>query len=142
MTTLVIGSSVAIKWFVVEPYSADARRLLDGYQEGNLRFVAPDLINAEVGNILWKKHVVQGMAASDAQEVLNEFQAVPIRFISTAVLLDAAYRIAVTHRRTVYDALYLALSEKENCPMITSDERLVNAVSGEFLNLIWLPKWQ
>lgn len=55
MEKVVIDSSVAIKWFVVEPYSADARRLLYGYQLGELEFLAPDLINAEIGNIVWKK---------------------------------------------------------------------------------------
>jgi predicted nucleic acid-binding protein len=52
MTSLVVDSSVAIKWFVPELYSTEARRVLDDYQTGSLSFLAPDLINAELGNIV------------------------------------------------------------------------------------------
>lgn len=55
MPNLVIDSGVAIKWFVTEPYTAEARRILDGYRSDDLTFLAPDLIYAEVGNIAWKK---------------------------------------------------------------------------------------
>ncbi|MFQ6115590.1 MAG: type II toxin-antitoxin system VapC family toxin [bacterium] len=51
MGKIVVDSSVAIKWFVVEPFSAEARCILDGYQTGALALYAPDLINAEIGNI-------------------------------------------------------------------------------------------
>lgn len=39
MDILVVDSSVAVKWFVVEPYSSEARRILDGYQNGILSFL-------------------------------------------------------------------------------------------------------
>ena len=40
-----------------------------------------------------------------------------------------------------YDALYLALGIRENCQVVTADEKLVNAVGTAFPNLIWLPTW-
>ena len=48
---VVVDSSVAIKWFVEEPYSAEAHRLLEAYETGTLILLAPDLLYAEVGNI-------------------------------------------------------------------------------------------
>ena len=54
MDSLVVDSSVAIKWFVAETYATEANRILTDYQAGNLLLLAPDLINAEVGNIVWK----------------------------------------------------------------------------------------
>jgi len=141
MDILVIDSSVAVKWFVVEPYSAEARRILDAYQNGLLSFLAPDLINAEVGNIIWKKHAFQGLDASDAQDVVDEFRRLQFTFTPTAELLEDAYKIAVAHRRTVYDALYLALGVREKCRVVTADEKLVNAVGATFPQLIWLANW-
>lgn len=141
MDNLVVDSSVAVKWFVVEPYSTEARRILDAYQNGILSFLAPDLINAEVGNIIWKKHTLQGLAASDAQDILDKFQQLQFTFTPTAELLEDAYKIAVTHHRTVYDSLYLALSVRENCQFVTADEKLVNAVGAAFPNLVWLANW-
>ena len=141
MDILVVDSSVAVKWFVVEPYSTEARRILDAYQNGLLSFLVPDLISAEFGNIIWKKHIFQGLAASDAQDILDRFRQLQFTFTPTAEFLEDAYKIAVTHRRTVYDALYLALSVRENCQFVTADEKLVNAVGAAFPNLVWLAKW-
>src|ERR1051326_5464960 len=88
MDDLVVDSSVAVKWFVVEPYSTEARRILDAYQNGALSFLAPDLINAEFGNIVWKKHLFQGLDASDAQDILDRFRQVHFKLTLTADLLE------------------------------------------------------
>lgn len=138
MPHLVVDSSVAVKWFVVEPYSTKALEILNQYREGTISFLAPDLINAEFGNIIWKKHVLQGLAASDAQSIVHDFRALPFRFVSTATLLEDAYALAVKHHRTVYDSLYLALSLREGCQFVTADERLVNAVGLSFPNIVWI----
>jgi predicted nucleic acid-binding protein len=141
MDAVVVDSSVAIKWFVVEPYSAEARRLLNGYQNGVLTLFAPDLINAEIGNIVWKKHTLQGLAAADARAIIAAFQQVTFLHTSSASLLNQAYQLAVTYRRTVYDMLYVALSLREQCPFVTADERLVNAIRHDFPNVVWIVQW-
>lgn len=38
MANVVVDSSVVIKWFVVEPYSDEARKILDGYKAGEVNF--------------------------------------------------------------------------------------------------------
>ncbi len=141
MVSLVVDGSVAIKWFLPEPYSAEARRILADYQYGNLTLLAPDLLYAEVGNIVWKKQQFQGLAAADAQQILTEFQAVTFVITPSASLLSDAYRLAVVYQRTVYDSLYLALSEQKQCRFVTADERFVNAVSSDFPNVVWLAQW-
>ena len=78
MDKAIIDSSVAIKWFVVEPYSDDARRVLNEYQAGTLSLLAPDLIYAEVGNIVWKKQRFQGLAA-DAPDCSGSGKRCPVR---------------------------------------------------------------
>src|SRR5258705_10151825 len=110
MTKLVVDSSVAIKWFVTEIYSVEAQRVLNDYQSGIIDFHAPDFINAEFGNIIWKKQIFQGLAEADAQDIIVNFRKLTFRITSTADLLEDAYQIAVRHKRTVYDTLYLTLS--------------------------------
>ena len=56
-------------------------------------------------------------------------------------LFEEAYRLAVVHRRAVYDMLYLALSLRAGCQFVTADEKLVNAVGNTFSNIIWLANW-
>ncbi|MFL5800784.1 MAG: type II toxin-antitoxin system VapC family toxin [Roseiflexaceae bacterium] len=141
MSQLVVDSSVMVKWFIVEPYSTEARRILSDYQAGLLTLLAPDLLNAEIGNIVWKKHVLQGMAAADAQLIIDTFRTLTVVQTPNASLLDAAYRLAVTHRRTVYDMLYVALSIQESCQLVTADEKLVNAIGAALPNIIWLGNW-
>lgn len=78
MDNVVVDSSIAIKWFVTEPYSTEAHHVLTAYQDGNIRLLAPDLLYAEFGNILWKKCRIQGMSHSDANDILNTFAAIAI----------------------------------------------------------------
>ena len=48
--TLVIDASIAAKWFVEEPGRAQALEVLDETDRQ-----APDLVVAEVANVIWKK---------------------------------------------------------------------------------------
>jgi len=141
MDPLVIDCSVAVKWFVPEVHSAEARRILAEYQGGQLALLAPDLISPEVGNVLWKKHRLQGLAYADAESVVDELVKVEFDITPTAALLPEALRLAVDLGRTVYDACYLALSIRRQCRFVTADERLVNAVAASLPQVIWLPTW-
>ena len=98
MENVVIDTSVAIKWFVREPYAVEAQRVLKQYEAGVISMLAPDLINAEFGNILWKKHVFNGLAIEDAQHILEAFQGLAFDFTPSAELLEDAYGIAAVHQ--------------------------------------------
>ena len=141
MDQVVVDSSIVIKWFVVEPYSTEARRLLNEYQTGALEMLAPDLLAAEIGNIVWKKHRFQGLAVADAQLILDGFRSLKFNVTPTAALLDEAFRLAVANQRTVYDMMYVTLGLRENCRVVTADEKLVNALQGAFPKLTWIAKW-
>jgi len=141
MAFVVVDSSVVIKWLVPEPYSTEARRLLNDYQAGTLTLLAPDLLPAEVGNIIWKKQRFQGMAAADAQIILDAFRALTFTLTSASVLLAEAYAIAVAHQCSVYDALYVALSVREQCHLVTADQKLIAALGTTFPQVIWVAQW-
>jgi predicted nucleic acid-binding protein len=74
MPKLVVDASVVIKWFVPEPLSLEARRILEDYRAGAIDLFAPGLLNAEVGNIAWKKQTYQGLDAADARAVIDAFR--------------------------------------------------------------------
>ncbi|MFB2897176.1 type II toxin-antitoxin system VapC family toxin [Aerosakkonemataceae cyanobacterium BLCC-F50] len=141
MTEIVVDSSVAIKWFVPQPYSIKAREILDAYQNGSLVLLVPDLIYAEIGNIVWKLQRFQGISEADGQAILDSFQLIKFIVTPSASLLGDAYHLAVTHQRTVYDSLYVALSLRRQCQFVTADEKLVNAVSGTFPNVVSITTW-
>lgn len=141
MAVVVVDSSVVIKWLIPEAYSVEARRLLNDYQTGTLTLLAPDLLPAEIGNIIWKKQRFQGMAIADAQIILDAFRALTFTLTSASVLLADAYAIAVAHQCTVYDALYVALSMREQCNLVTADQKLITAVGTAFPQVMWVARW-
>lgn len=141
MDKLVIDASVAIKWFVVEPHSNEARRVLGAFESGIISFHAPDLLNAEFANTIWKKQLTQGLTQTDAKDILAAFLRLPITITPTAQLLEEAYELASARRRTVYDALYLALSLREKCQLVTADEKFVNALGSSHSQVVWLANW-
>jgi len=73
--------------------------------------------------------------------MLDACRALPLAGIPVGTLLDSAYRLAVAHRRTVYDMLYVALSTQMGCQFVTADERLVNAIGTALPNVIWIARW-
>jgi predicted nucleic acid-binding protein len=123
VTRLVVDASVAVKWFLPERLSAHARRVLATEHE----LLAPELIWAELGNALWKKHRRRELDQHTASRLLRDFSRVPIEFHPTARWTAAALELAARQGITVYDALYLALAAGHGCRVLTADRRLLEA---------------
>lgn len=126
MSRYVVDASVALKWFVPEIHSRAAVRLLDDTHD----LLAPDLLWAEFGNVLWKKVRRGEIAKRQGLEIVRALETVPLDVHPTAPLLEVAFEIATGVRRTVYDSLYLALAVLERCRVVTADRRLHDALRG------------
>lgn len=111
MTPLVVDASVVIKWLLPELHSGAARRVLSKDNE----LLAPDLLWAEVGNVLWKRCRARQITADDARDLLLDFKRFPVSITPSALLISAALDIATRLNRTVYDSLYLALAMSRRC---------------------------
>jgi predicted nucleic acid-binding protein len=72
---------------------------------------------------------------------VNKIVRIKFTLTSSAALLEDAYQLAVTHGRSVYDSLYVALSLREKCEMVTADEKLINAIGAKFPNILLLANW-
>jgi predicted nucleic acid-binding protein len=55
-------------------------------------------------------------------------------------LLPTAFAIASAAGHSVYDCLYLALAEREDCPLVTADRRFYRAFAGGHLGhrMLWI----
>lgn len=142
MTNLIVDCGVSVMWFLTETYSPQADLILGEYEQGRAEFLAPALIWAEFGNVMWKKQIFQNIAQTETELAVKEFKKINFTLIPTTVLFDEAYQIAVKYRRTFYDSLYLALSVRENCQFVTADERLYNAVKADLPNVVRLANWK
>lgn len=120
MTSVVIDASVAVKWFVPEELSTEARRLL----APEYQLLAPDLLWAELGSVLWKRQRRRELDAEMARRLLRDFSRIPIEFHSCERWTEPALVLAMRHGVTVYDGLYLALAVGTRCRLVTADRRL------------------
>src|SRR5262249_2426422 len=109
LTGLVLDASVAAKWFLpadTEPLSDEAQRLLQLYTRAQVQLIVPDLFWPEFGNILWKAARQKRISVESAEEALTEMRRQRIGTRASGPLLNAAFSIAVSHDRAVYDAIY------------------------------------
>ena len=133
MTRLVVDSSVVIKWSVPEVHSADALRYLDPDLERD----APELLLAEVSNILWKKVGRNELTTERAERIAADVGQADVTIHPMGPMFGRALQIALESRRSAYDSLYLALAEALSSRVVTADRRLYNALqNGPFAGLI------
>lgn len=126
MSVFVVDSSVVVKWFVPEAFEAEAVRVRDGGSPLH----APNFLDVEVGNILWKKVQRGELVRAGADDILDQLPGQAVTRHDSAALLKPAFEIACRAGRTVYDSLYVALAEQLGGVMVTADEKLVNALAG------------
>lgn len=125
MSGFVVDASVAVKWLVDEPLSAQAAKLLDD----DLPLAAPELIYAEAANALWAIARRGNIDADDVREALDLLADAPLAVPSSMKqLMAAAARLAIDLDHPVYDCMYLALAIQEQRPVITADRRFSNAL--------------
>jgi predicted nucleic acid-binding protein len=138
--TTVLDASVAAKWFLpasAEPLRKQALTLLESYRSGQLRFVVPDLFWSELANVFWKAFRQRRWEQSDAENALRLARERNFPTLPAIDLLGRASQIAMAFDRSVYDSVYIAAALATNSELVTSDERLANAVAAT-LPVKWL----
>ena len=126
---LSVDASVAVKWFVSEPLSENARLLL----AHRLDLYAPDILLAEFANVISKKIRRRELQASPRyMDALSSFsENITLRPVGD--LIERAMQISLEIEHPVYDCLYLACAEETESKLVTADRKLVNKVSGRSL---------
>ena len=127
---LVIDANIGLSALLPEPDTAKALQLFSDFRSGIHELLTPDLYLLEVGNTLVNA-ARSGRIPQSGLLVLfaDLMRTLPITFPS-ASRFPRAYAIASNIRVSVYDAIYLALSEREGCPLVTNDAKLANAASS------------
>jgi len=129
---LVLDASVVIKWLLPEEGRPQALAYRTRYRNGDLELIAPHLLVAEIGNVLWKRVRRGELSPHEAQTAFDRFLRDAPQLVGSPLVAARALELANRHGRTVYDCLYLSLALSEGCDLITADQRLVRALDRVF----------
>jgi predicted nucleic acid-binding protein len=92
--------------------------------------LAPDLLIAEVGSIVWKKCRLGEVSEADGMAFLTILGNVDIALSPASELMGSALQLGLALRHSFYDCLYLALAARESVQLVTADERLHRKLTG------------
>ncbi len=100
-----------MKWFLPEIHTDAAVK----WMARDAAFLAPDLIYAEFGNVLWKRARSGELKRSEARAIARAFRLVPVEVHPCEALMEPALEIACELGRSLYDSLYLAVAILRDC---------------------------
>lgn len=126
MKRCIIDASVIATAFFQEEFEELSWTLL----ASDCSLLAPEMIIAEVGNVIWKRFRRGEISEEEAGQLLADFLRLPLRITPSESLIESALQIAMRANRTAYDSLYVALAVKTESVMVTADKRLINALAG------------
>jgi predicted nucleic acid-binding protein len=86
---------------------------------------APHLMDAEVGHVLRRAVLAGELSAALAREALADLAALPVQRVGHLGLMERAW--ALRANLTFHDAIYVALAERLELPLLTLDARLAAA---------------
>lgn len=113
----ILDASVAASFLFDDAHSGAALEAVSGRAD----WTAPGLILLEVANVA-ARHVRRGeltlAGAERAQEILG---ALLVEVAPVDPLVRPALRLAAAHGFSIYDAVYLALAEREGRVVLTAD---------------------
>lgn len=127
---IAIDASVAVKWVVLEPLTAQARALLADSLAFRRLLIAPPQFMGEVTNALhqrWRStEPDKQLTSAEADAALTSLFEFQVQQRSPSNLYGHAVTLARTARlASICDALYVALAQLEGVELWTADTRLL-----------------
>jgi predicted nucleic acid-binding protein len=131
----VLDASVAVKMLLPEQDSSLALALQDEFRRQVHELIAPDILPAEMGHVLTRAERKGIIKQGEAEKLILDFLTPCPELFSYGDLYDRALQLSSAVRIGFYDCLYIALAEREGCPVVTADERLVKLFPDQTASL-------
>ena len=129
---LVIDTSIAEKWYVSAPDTAKALRLRIDFHAHLHELLAPDTLLAECTDVVVNAEKKRLIDPGEALTSIDDLRLVALDFRPCGPLLRRAAEISFLTQLKVAPCLYLALSEQEQCQLLTADQRVIRATRKHF----------
>ena len=128
----VLDASVALCWVIPRPLSPKALRLRDDYGNSLHELIAPSIFPAETASGLTKAERQKLIPVGDARALLAQILRSSPALHAYGRLLYRATDISSGTRSGLYDCLYVALAEREQCELVTADDKLLRNLQPQF----------
>jgi predicted nucleic acid-binding protein len=127
VTTLLIDTSVLVKWFHSEGEAdlPEAHAIRHATQRGDIESRVIDLALYDMGNVLLRSLGWRGSVVADQLEDLVIICGPPLAM--AAEWLRKAAELGERHRLTFYDAAWAAAAEALGIPLVSVDAHLLTA---------------
>ena len=130
MKQYILDTSVIIKWFseLDEDDLDKALNLRHEFLNRKCSISVPDLLFYELANALRYNDHFESQDVKDALKSVIDMGFVVVGI--QANVINLAIDIAFKNNVTIYDSCFLALSQIEKMPLITSDYKFVDRIRG------------
>jgi predicted nucleic acid-binding protein len=126
---IVLDASAAIEWLLQSPAGIKIEKRLFSRSES---LHSPHLLDVEVAQVL-RRHVREKIiSAQRGQEALEDLADIPLSRYPHDFLIPRVWELRAT--LTAYDAVYVALAELLDAPLLTCDGKIASA-SGHSANV-------
>jgi predicted nucleic acid-binding protein len=123
MRRVCVDASLAVRWFVPEPGSAEALALLADWLDA-AELWAPDLLYTECANAFRRKVTAGLMSRDDASDGLRELLGTEMRLVPDRESAEEALDAALQAGLTVWDASYVVVARRVEAELWTADADL------------------
>ena len=127
---------MALKWVLPEPDSSRAVHLRDDFRRQIHELLAPEVFPVEIAHALARaerRRIIQ--PPQGAQRLADLLSTLP-QLHPSLPLLPRTFEMASQMRIGVYDCLYVALAEREGCPLVTADDKLIRSAQSSYPFLV------
>jgi len=116
--------------------------VLSAFRDNQIALVAPDHIRYEVASALRVATRTNPPRITDGQakRAILDFLSLELQTVSDNALIMAGYAAAGEYGCAFYDGLYVALAERSNLPLLTSDHKLYQRIR-HLPQVLWLGHW-
>lgn len=135
----IVDASVAVKWYLRdEEHVNEAEAMLTAFTEDRIALLAPDHIRYEIVNAIRNGLRRQRLDSRVGRMAVTDFLLLGIPTVGENAVLVSAYDYALHFDCALYDALYLVLADRAQCPFVHADRRLRNTLAGRFQRELWI----
>ena len=132
----ILDSSVIVKWFSFEEeeYVDKAAVILELYKENKIDILIPELVIYEVSNAL---RYNKNFSSNEVREIIKYLVNLELNTISlNSHIIDEAIKYAYGNKITVYDAIFLVLSNVFKIPLVSANPKHHKITEGRNIVLL------